>query len=384
MGSPTDHLPKSISEDSINVLLAAVGLPKATTIVSPKVTAQYHLIYMITLPPNDKSSHTGLDLRVSGHHLPKIKTENEVGVMSWISKNTTIPIPNLVAYDASVNNPISHEYTLLSRVEGATLSEIYQSLNDEQISQILDQLIDILSMLHAHEWDAIGGLNLNDYGEIVVGPVLEETFWQVPDIDQKLWPEGETVTTLNIGGPYPTYVEYISAQIQKYAHLIEIHNKLAFMRDSIPRLEAFLTTLPEHSDKLNDVKLRLAHKDLHFANMLYDISSGKITAILDWEFSSVVPFTKWNPRRSFLWNGQDSEESGNENQRLLRLFAQRCKERNVTILEDATFSSPLQESMQKVADFVRAIVEVAPRDQRKDLVPIWKATVLENIACFDV
>lgn len=118
--------------------------------------------------------------------------------------------------------------------------------------------------------------------------------------------------------------------------------------------------------------------------MLYNISSGRIAAILDWEFSSVVPSTKWNPNRSFLWNGQDNEESGIEKQRLLGLFDQRCREKNLAILENAAFSSPLQESMQTVADFLRAIVEVVPRDQRKDLVPSWRATVLDNIAGFDV
>lgn len=74
MGTPDDHLPETISEDAINSLLVAAGLPKATKIVSPKVTAQYHSIYMITLPPNDKSSHNDLVLRVSGHPLPQIKT----------------------------------------------------------------------------------------------------------------------------------------------------------------------------------------------------------------------------------------------------------------------------------------------------------------------
>ncbi len=246
---------------------------------------------MINLPPNDKSSHTDLVLRISGHHLRQIRTENEVAVVSWNSKNNTIPIPEVVAYDVSVDNPTAHEYTLLSRVEGPTLSEIYLSLDNQQISQIIDQLIDFLSQLKAHEWDAIGGLNINDEGKIVIGQVLEESFWQVPDIE-KLWPEGEKVATLSIGGPDPTYIEDIFAQIQKYIHLIHIHEELAFMRDTILRLEAFLTALPKHSDELKDVKLRLAHKDLHFANMLYHILSGRITAILGWEFSSFVPFTK--------------------------------------------------------------------------------------------
>lgn len=100
------------------------------------------------------------------------------------------------------------------------------------------------------------------------------------------------MVTLNIEGPYSTYIEYISAQIQNYIHLIQIHEKLAFMRDIIPCLKVFLIALSKHFDKLNDVKLRLAHKDLHFVNMLYNISSSRITTILDWELSSVVSSTK--------------------------------------------------------------------------------------------
>lgn len=40
--------------------------------------------------------------------------------------------------------------------------------------------------------------------------------------------------------------------------------------------------------------------------------------------------------------------------------------------------------MQTVGGFLCAIVEVVPRDQRKDLVPSWRATVLHNVAAFDV
>jgi hypothetical protein len=383
MATPRDYLPGPISDDAINQLLLSIGLPEATSIVSPKVTAQYHSIYLITIPENKKTVHTKLVLRVSGQHLPKIKTENEVAVMTWIKQNTTIPVPDVVSYSSSVADAIGHEYTLLSLVKGTTLSDEYQSLTEVQLHLILDQLADYISQLHAHPWNAIGGLRINNAGTVVVDRVVDETFWQAPEVE-KLWPEGETIDSVNIGGPYPTYVDLISGQVKTYIHLIQKHESLALMRAAIPRLEAFVKVLPEHADELNNVKLRLAHKDLHFANILYDFESNKITSILDWEFSGVVPFTKWNPQRSFLWNGIDDEASGAEKDRLLGLFENRCKENKLTIFEDAKFSSPLQESMQKVVDFLRAITEVAPRGQRAELVEGWKATVLDNIAHFGV
>lgn len=102
---------------------------------------------MISLSPNDNPGHTDLVFRVSGHHLPWIKTKNEIGVMKWIPENTTIFIPDVVAYDNSVDNPTTHEYTLLSCVTRATLSEVYQSLNDQRIGHFVDQLIDFPSQL---------------------------------------------------------------------------------------------------------------------------------------------------------------------------------------------------------------------------------------------
>ena len=380
MSTPAEHLPGFILDNTINELLASISLPKASKIVPANVTADYHSIYFITLPSKKKQSYTDLVLRVSGHHLPRIKTINEVSIMSWVSKNTTIPIPEVIAYDASVDNPIAHEYTILSRAEGETLSDVFTTLNEEQIRGILDQLIDILGQLHAHKWDAIGGLHINAQGEIVLAPLVDETFWQVPDL--KLWPETETVDSLNIAGPYRNYVDYVCAQIRHYIRLISIHDKLAFMRADIPLLEAFVATLPRHAAELNNTKLRLAHKDLHYANMLYDTTSSRITAVLDWEFSGIVPFQQWNPRRAFLWTGKAGEEGAREKAWLQLLFTDRCNERGVVLLDDAAFTSPLQEAMQNVVDFVRAIIEVLPRDQRKDLVPSWRATALENMARF--
>ncbi|KAJ4116007.1 hypothetical protein NW760_009077 [Fusarium oxysporum] len=183
MGTPADHLPPPISEDAINKLLQTLRLPRATAIENPKMIAQYHSIYFITLPPIELSrGHYELVLRVAGHHLPNIKTKNEIGVMTWLSKNTTIPLPDVITYDGFTDIPVGHEYTLLSHIQGVTLSDVYDRLSDEQMNQILDQLIDLLTQLQAHPWDGIGGLTLDDHGEVQLDPMVDQTFCQVPDI----------------------------------------------------------------------------------------------------------------------------------------------------------------------------------------------------------
>lgn len=217
-------------------------------------------------------------------------------MLSWISRNTLIPVPTVIRYDSSTENPLAYEYMLLSKAPGECLTDIYDELGREQMTQVIDQLVDVLAQLHQWGWKHIGGLCFTNSDEIIPGPVLEETFWQVcalghdrrdflteswqvPDI-RRYWVE-ETVESLNISGPFDSYVAYISAHVHKYMHAITQHHSLAFMRDVLPQLKAFLDTLEKCAAELNCVKLRLAHKDLHFGNIMYDRSSGKITAILD-------------------------------------------------------------------------------------------------------
>jgi len=159
------------------------------------------------------------------------------------------------------------------------------------------------------------------------------------------------------------------------------------MRPLLARIEVLIEALthPNNIDELNNVKMVLAHKDLHFANIMYDTKTSQITSILDWEFAGIVPFTRWNPIKAFPWNAQHSPSSDQEWKRLWNMFVKRCQEQGVSILKDQEFSGPKQEAMQKAANFLRAIVEVCPRGEKLELAQgIWKDTFLEQVSAFDL
>ncbi|KAF5695595.1 hypothetical protein FDENT_220 [Fusarium denticulatum] len=167
MSPPAAHLPPPLPDHAIQALLQTLRLPQATSISNPRTTAQYHSVYFLILPASELSrGYSELVLRVAGNHLPEIKTTNEIGVMTWLSKNTSIPAPEVIAYDASSENP-----------------SLTSTLCSLQMNQIFDQLIDFLTQLQAHPWDGIGGLTVDDRGEAQLGPVVDEAFWQIPDIE---------------------------------------------------------------------------------------------------------------------------------------------------------------------------------------------------------
>lgn len=166
----------------------------------------------------------------------------------------------------------------------------------------------------------------------------------------------------------------------KNKHPIEVHPSLGFTRDILPQLDRFLAVIGTKpmETKLNDIPLRLAHKDLHFANILVDRITAHITGIVDWEFAGVIPFARWNPSRAFLWNAQDNDTSLAEKTALMDRCEKRARERGLGYLvDDAKFTSKEQESMQTAANFLRAIVDACPRNQAGESVMEWKETAVK-------
>lgn len=399
MGTPQDHLPLAFATKDLVDFLQSISAPQPSTIRHLKTSAAFHIIYVLSYSGNtaeklaswlldrgiQDSSTSELVLRISGDHIPRIKTGNEVAIVSWIQSNTSIPVPSMVAYDCSKTNALGREYMLMTREPGVCLADIYHSLTTTRTDSILDQLIAIQAQLHSTSkvWSHIGGLCFDSSKTIIPGPVLEETFWFVPEIEAS-WPAGESFNSLNISGPFDTYVEYITAHVRKYMHAIKIHPSLAFMLDMLPQITQFIDTLDRKAVLLNDVVLRLAHKDLHFGNILVDPNTGSITSILDWEFSGMVPYPRWNPSRAFLWNTQDGAGALAEKAVLYERYVRRAAELGFgNMIQNGEFSSLEQENMQVAANFLRAIVEVCPRAQRQDAVLGWKENFLEAMAALE-
>ncbi|KAK9237688.1 hypothetical protein V1525DRAFT_147344 [Lipomyces kononenkoae] len=407
MGTPDSYLPPAISVETITTLILALDLPVPSSIEPLQVTAAFHSIYLIhfssavaaTIPARANSDGTvTLVLRVSGRQLPGIKTRNEVGVMTWVRQNTSIPVPATVRYDATENNAIGHEFTLLERAAGISVDRVYATLSDSVKTQMVHQLTDYLIELHAHPWAEgyVGGLTLTSTGAVARGPPIDENFWQLPDLE-KYWSalagvEGgeETLESLNPipAEGFPSYVAYIVGCLERHIHAIETHPSLQPYRDLIPRIREFVAQLqePQNITELNRVAYVLAHKDLHFANIMCDPEEPgcPITAVLDWEFSGVVPAPRWNPPRAFLWNMKWTPEDKVEQTRMEELFDTVCREKGARHILVEMQLNARQESMQTAVNHIRAIVEVCPRGQAQDRVAHWRGVAEAAMEAFRV
>ncbi|KAH9904605.1 hypothetical protein F4778DRAFT_71274 [Xylariomycetidae sp. FL2044] len=395
MGTPEEYLPPRLDEPTIISLVVSLDLPAPSRVEALEVTAKYHSIYLLrferelasSIPARqEKDGSVELILRVAGRHLPGYKTRNEVGCMTWVRNMTTIPVPAVVRWSDRENNPAGYEFSLLEKASGVSVDKIYKNLDQSQKRHLVEQLVEFLAQLHDHPWPAaIGGLVAQLDGTVALGPPIEETFWQEPDM-AKYWP-GESLESMNaLGqGPYSSFATYITASCHKYCHAIQTHSSLERFRDMIPFIHRFLERInsAEFRGVLDTTKYIMAHRDLHFANIMCDPDSLCITAILDWEFSGVVPAPKWDPSRAFLWNGSSDATANSEKNELREVFEAICEEKGLhQILRDIKPGAE-QVMMVMAESYVRAITEVCPRGQRQDEVKTWGEEALTAMSFFN-
>ena len=428
MSTPENHLSPALSHDAINNLLTSISLPPPTSITPLQVTAAFHSIYLITYPlsaspslfpanfasslptpSQDRVTKDGgnisLILRVSGTHIPKLKTRNEAAVMKWVRENTSIPVPAVLRWDDSAENPIGREFTLLEKVPGKSVDAVYNMLSEEAKMGLVRQLTGSLVELNAHQWTHVGGLHLDGQGRVEAGPLLDDNFWMEPDIEKYWAGSGLTFSDLNPIGPFREHWEMLRAALECGIKAINNHKTLSWLRPLIPRLEDLIIRLP-FLDSPYTKRLILAHKDLHFANVMIDEDSCTITGILDWEFAAVVPSHRWDPVRAFLWSGVYSDEATAEKNRLRLLFEEELtrigiapwweechvlgiegKNDEVEGTRKVMLTGEIDEGKMReevdtlwtVVKFLRALVEVCPKGQREELVEGWKREIEKGL-----
>ncbi|KAG8406679.1 hypothetical protein J3459_013936 [Metarhizium acridum] len=324
---PGKRLPPPVDPALIATLLTFLSLPQPTSIAPLEANAAFHRIYLIhyASPPAEL-----LDLRPSP------------------GGGTGLRMP------------------------GRSVDSVYARLPEAARLRLVNRLIDALVELHAHAFRHVGGLQLVG-GDVVPGPLLEDTFWFLPDMEAEFGSD-ESVEAPSPAGPYASHADFVKGLVGAFVHAISVHERLAWARGLLPRLRALAVELP----RLRlDTKMVLAHKDLHLGNVMAS-EDGELTAILDWEFAAVVPAVRRDPARGFLWNCQYSQEGHDEKYRMRALFERELERRGVDKWWEATNGDI--DAVWDVVRYERAIVEVCPRADKMDLCRAWRRKAEEALA----
>lgn len=102
--------------------LAAQHLPQTFTDIAVTFFAEgaFNKLYSICSPHHPQHYIMRITLPVE----PFFKTESECATIAYIRKYTSIPIPKVIAYDSSSENPLGFEWMLYEKIEGVPLSDV--------------------------------------------------------------------------------------------------------------------------------------------------------------------------------------------------------------------------------------------------------------------
>ncbi|KAK0724628.1 hypothetical protein B0H67DRAFT_641141 [Lasiosphaeris hirsuta] len=243
---------------------------------------------------------------------PFYLVESEVATMCF-ARRSGLPVPRVYSFDSSGANPLELEPIFMELVPGVNfkhwICDSGKDLKGQDLIKILDEVQNKhLTLLEKTSFDQIGSLYYDWKGErgFFVGPSTAKVYWTGY--------RAQYVGQIN-RGPF----DHITASLDSYlcawevelsdtrvypkdrAHVRDLYHARTLItetrRQLLPRLHAWGgRDAAYYIQGLNDTVARTAwhrphvgHGSLHHENLLIDPDTLKVTAIVDWEKSTVQP-----------------------------------------------------------------------------------------------
>jgi aminoglycoside phosphotransferase len=245
-------------------------------------------------------------MRVSLPLDPKNKTASEVATHKWL-RNTSIPVPEIIAFDDSNKNPIGYEWILMQYMPGQCLYNRWRKIPWEDKIALVKKVADYQLELMKSTFKGIGSLRETEEG-IVPGHCVAQEFVVGDCFDYDV-PRG----------PFSCSRDWAKARAD-----IAIHDHTASIKkaeddeDDLEDLEAHLHAVerlaetaplvfPEESECTV-----LRHMDLSLCNIMVD-ENNQLCGIIDWEFALAVPLWAAAEIPKFLEGNQCDEKPDPDN-----------------------------------------------------------------------
>ncbi|KAH7397037.1 kinase-like domain-containing protein [Phaeosphaeria sp. MPI-PUGE-AT-0046c] len=223
---------------------------------------------------------------------PSYTTTSEVATIDFAKSILGIPVPKILAYCATANNPVGSEYMIMEEAQGTQLSKVWDTMDLKDQMKIVTELVTVdekllsVSLNRADNFPGcetaqISGnipdsLKADVANRFVIGPTVERVFWEKQRAEMAV-DRGPSLD----GTSAREYVEAIA------------HREIAWLSQSdrqahIDLLGRYLSVVAQLLPKESELPAPvLWHRDLHPGNLF--IHEGKISSIIDWQSCWVGP-----------------------------------------------------------------------------------------------
>jgi hypothetical protein len=152
-----------LDEDAIRQTVAS-SLNLATVPCHIKFLAQgaFNKVYVVIFPEKEKEVIARVSLPVD----PKWKTLSEVATLQWVRDNTSLPVPEILSYQADRNSAIGFEWIVMSKMPGKSLGDRWRDVAFSAKEEIVRQLAVFCSDTFRAQLRGIGNLFLDSTGPV--------------------------------------------------------------------------------------------------------------------------------------------------------------------------------------------------------------------------
>jgi hypothetical protein len=236
---------------------------------------------------------------------PWYKLESEVATAMYAMEQG-LPVPAVYCFDSSRDNSFGLEWSIVESIEGISLSTLLSHwLQDTSLEQLEDIAMGIQASMRnlrrlpndKRQWNKIGSIYcdwsaLGTDKQYFIGRIVKCHFYQ-----------GSRLSYNVNRGPYDSAQQYLEARLAIWEReaadleaIIEMQGDetvVPAVRTRVIRLRQFLNLLgprlasPAFEDEIGERRGRLNlrpnlfHSDLHGSNIMVDVRTKKLTAILD-------------------------------------------------------------------------------------------------------
>ena len=114
----------------------------------------FNKLYDISYPGH----HTSYLFRVTLPIEPYYKTESEVATIAYLRANTSIPVPQVIAWDSDRRNELHFEWILMAKIDGVPLIDVWRKVPWEKKLELTGTIAGMVKQLRDCKFNCIGGL----------------------------------------------------------------------------------------------------------------------------------------------------------------------------------------------------------------------------------
>ena len=226
---------------------------------------------------------------------------------------------------------LGYEYTVIEKLPGERLCNIWEAINPTIIIQkVADIVLELRARTKELDYHWFGGMT----AEGTAGPFVEITSYTEEHINRH-WPSSdypnESYETLNLMKSFSSWNEYLEARIKRDIHVIDAHRSCVSFRASFrSRLQKLLT----QPRVMPAVQGYIAHRDLHFGNLLWSTETNSISGVLDWELAGIYPLSDWNPGNTCWTIIQPTIPDSASQKTFTKMLHEELEKRDAKVVED--------------------------------------------------